>query len=253
MRAALQLVLYLIGLPLEVMVIAAMARSRAWRTFPLVFAYAVALLAASLVEVPVYATFFIRGARRGHTRAFFYWLNEAVLQVLMFAAVISLIYLATEALENRTLIRRVLVAGAVLFAPLSLAIHYDPGVAFRQVGDAGQPRPEPGLRDSRSGAVDDPAGIPAGGPPAAAGVRGIGDSIHGRSDRAFPAAVVPLHDAIGKRVCGAGQPRLPVRMVADVSKAGEGKHCGPRGCAARCLKFREVIWPQQWGRSTVRC
>jgi hypothetical protein len=105
-------------------VIAAMLRSRAWRTFPFVFAYAVVLFAASAVEVPAYVAHFA-GVRRARTRAFYYWINEGVLQVLIFVAVISLVYHATAALQNRTAIRRALVAGAVLFAPLSIALHYD--------------------------------------------------------------------------------------------------------------------------------
>ena len=127
MLAALQFLLYLIGLPLEAMVVWTITRSGAWRRFPFIFAYAVALLLASLVEVPAYFAHFA-GVRRGHSRAFYYWINEGVLQMLMFAAVISLVYVATESLRKRLLIRRVLVAGAVLFSPVSLGLHYRAGV-----------------------------------------------------------------------------------------------------------------------------
>jgi len=125
MQWLLQSVLYAVGLPLEFLVVAAMVRSRAWRSFPFVFAYSVALFLASVVEVPAYVAHFT-GAHSSHSRAFWYWLDEAVLQVLIFAAVISLVYYATAALRNRTTIRRSLIAAAVLFAPLSLALHYDP-------------------------------------------------------------------------------------------------------------------------------
>jgi len=126
MQVVLQIVLYAVGLPLELLVVVAMLRTRAWRTFPLVFAYAAALFLANLSEVPFYAAHFFR-ISLGRTRAGLYWLNEGVLQILIFSAVISLVYQATAALENRTLIRRALIAGAVLFAPLSLAVHYDSG------------------------------------------------------------------------------------------------------------------------------
>ena len=125
MQWLLQTVLYAVGLPLEFLVVAAMLRSRAWRSFPFVFAYSVALFLASVVEVPAYVAHFT-GTRSSHSRAFYYWINEAVLQVLIFAAVISLVYYATVALRNRTAIRRSLIAAAVLFAPLSLALHYNP-------------------------------------------------------------------------------------------------------------------------------
>jgi hypothetical protein len=125
MQRALQLLLYGIGLPLEVLVLWAMVRSRAYRKFPLVFAYSSAIFVASLIEVPAYLAYF-SGAPRSRTRAFYYWINEGILQALIFAAVISLVYMATAALENRTAIRRGIVAGAVLFGAGSIAIHYDP-------------------------------------------------------------------------------------------------------------------------------
>jgi hypothetical protein len=124
MQRVLQLVLYGIGIPLEVMVLWAMVRSRSYRAFPLVFAYAAGVFLSSAVEIPAYVAHFA-GAPRHRTRAFYYWLNEGVLQVLIFAAVISLVYTATAALEKRTTIRRAIIAGAVLFGAGSLAAHYD--------------------------------------------------------------------------------------------------------------------------------
>jgi|SRR5215470_15206404 hypothetical protein len=131
MQLILQAFLYAVGLPLELLVIAAILKSRAWRTFPFIFAYAVALFITSVVEIPAYIAYFA-GIHHRRSRAFFYWINEGVLQILIFAAVISLIYHATSALRNRTTIRRALVAGAVLFAPLSLALHYDPNAVVGQ-------------------------------------------------------------------------------------------------------------------------
>jgi hypothetical protein len=125
MQRVLQLLLYCIGIPLEVLVIYAMVKSRAYRGFPFVFAYATAVFVSSIVEVPAYVAHFM-GAPRSRTRAFYYWINEGVLQLLIFVAVISLVYTATASLHNRTTIRRAIVVGAVLFSAGSIAFHYDP-------------------------------------------------------------------------------------------------------------------------------
>jgi hypothetical protein len=124
MARILQLVLYAVGLPLECLVVLAMLRARAWRDLPFVFVYATAGLAVTLVEFWVFAARWM-GMRRPRTMAYFYWIDEGVMGVLVFVAVVSLIYVATKTLENRTMIRRVLIALAVLFAAASLAIHYD--------------------------------------------------------------------------------------------------------------------------------
>lgn len=131
MQRVLQFVLYGIGIPLEILVIVAMVRARAFRTFPFVFAYASAILIASLIEIPAYLAHFT-GAPRSRTRAFYYWLNEGILQMLIFLAVISLVYKATAALENRTPIRRGIIAGAVLFSAGSVGLHYDSNVVTGQ-------------------------------------------------------------------------------------------------------------------------
>jgi hypothetical protein len=124
MQVVVQYVLYLIGLPLELLVVVSMATTRAWRELPFIFAYAVALCISSLIEIPVYFAHFA-GSTQGRTRVFYYWLNEGALQLLVYAAVISLIYEATASVEGRVTIRRSLVAFAILLAPLSVAWHYD--------------------------------------------------------------------------------------------------------------------------------
>jgi hypothetical protein len=125
MERILQIIFYAVGLPLEVLVICAMLRARAWRDVPVVFAYSAATLLASVIELGM------NGARQfgavdSRTFAYVYWIDEGVLQVLVFLSVISLIYGATAALQNRTLIRRALIASPVLFGAASIALHYDP-------------------------------------------------------------------------------------------------------------------------------
>jgi hypothetical protein len=117
----LQYVAYGIGIPLQLMVIAAMLHG-AYKRFPFLFAYVVAVFLATASEVPAYIAYFA-GAKRA--RFGVYWINEGILTVLAFCVVIGLLYEATATASNRGLIRRILVSGAVIFPALSLALHYN--------------------------------------------------------------------------------------------------------------------------------
>jgi len=123
MRVAIQIFSYLVGLPLEVLVIAALLRG-AYRRFPFVFAYAVALFLASLVETPL----FILGSLDKDARTLYaktYWIDEWILLPLIYAVVISLIYESSAPLQSRKLVRTAVIAGAVLFAGITFLIHFD--------------------------------------------------------------------------------------------------------------------------------
>jgi hypothetical protein len=124
MRAVMQYVFWLIGLPLELLIIAALVRGL-YRRFPFVFIYTVALFLATVVEMPVYTASF-SGIRLAHSRAFYYWLDEGILQALIYAVVISLIYGATAEIRSRTVVRASLTAAAAVFASGSFLIHYRP-------------------------------------------------------------------------------------------------------------------------------
>jgi hypothetical protein len=112
---------YGIGVPLQLMVIAIMLRG-AYKRFPFVFAYVIAVFLATAAEIPAYIGFF-SGARRSRN---VYWINEGVLTVLSFCLVTAFIYTATTAAPNRKPIRRILLAGAVLLPIASVAMHYSP-------------------------------------------------------------------------------------------------------------------------------
>ena len=122
-EAWLQYLGWLIGLPLELLIIAALLRG-GYRRFPLVFAYALALFLTTVVEIPAYIGYF-SGLKGTRTRAFYYWIDEGILQVLIFAVVVSLIYRATEVVQARRVIRVSLIGGAALFAGISFLIHYN--------------------------------------------------------------------------------------------------------------------------------
>jgi uncharacterized membrane protein len=59
----------------------------------------------------------------------YYWIDEAILQVLVYAVVISLLYYATANLRTRRMMRISLIGFAVLFAGVSFWIHFQPGNA----------------------------------------------------------------------------------------------------------------------------
>src|SRR5262249_8437331 len=57
--------------------------------------------------------------------------TQLVLQIAVYAAVISLIYQASARLTRRERERHSVIAGAILFAGISLLIHYSPALARR--------------------------------------------------------------------------------------------------------------------------
>jgi len=114
-----------VGVPLELMIIARMLRG-GYRRFPLVFLYSILNFLATMVEVPSMLNFFrgVVGAER--TAASYWWNDEAVFQALNYLVVMSLIYQATAGLRSRRVLRLSLFAGAALFAGITFLLHYDP-------------------------------------------------------------------------------------------------------------------------------
>jgi hypothetical protein len=126
MRVVIQYVSWVVGLPLELLIIGTLIRGP-YRRYPLLLVYTIALFLATVVEIPANLAFF-SGVRLSHSRAFYYWINEGILQALIFAVVISLVYQATAELRTRGLVRTALIGLATLFAVGSFWIHYDPRV-----------------------------------------------------------------------------------------------------------------------------
>lgn len=112
-----------IGLALEILLIATMLRG-AFRRFPILFTYCCALFCTTVIEVSAYTAAFSGSRKLAKSRAFYYWVNDAILQVLVFAVVISLIYLASARAQNRIVIRRWLLAAVVLIFAISFAVHF---------------------------------------------------------------------------------------------------------------------------------
>src|SRR5271157_908728 len=127
MRFAIQLCGLIIGLPLQLLIIGTLLRG-SYRRFPFLFAYMVGDFLTTAVEVPSAV-----GYQRGMQWAAFafpadHWFNAVVMQVLVYAVVMSLIYEATGKLRSRRIVRASLIAGAILFAGISYLIHWNPAL-----------------------------------------------------------------------------------------------------------------------------
>jgi hypothetical protein len=129
MDFAIQICSYVVGLPLELLAISAILRS-GFRRYPLVFAYALVVFLTTVVEMPTALAYYhdptnvaTRAAMVSH-----YWRNEGILQITIFATVISLIYSVSSRLAAKRLVRFVLVTGSLLFVGISYMVHYNPDV-----------------------------------------------------------------------------------------------------------------------------
>jgi hypothetical protein len=127
MRFAIQLCGLVIGLPLQLLIIGTLLRG-GYRRFPFLFAYIVGDFLTTVVDVPSAVGYY-----RGMQWAAFafpavYWFNAVVMQVLVYAVVMSLIYEATGKLRSRRIVRVSLIAGAILFAGISFLIHRNPAL-----------------------------------------------------------------------------------------------------------------------------
>src|ERR1700690_3623996 len=111
---------WLIGIPLEFLVVSAVICGP-YRRFPLVLCYPAATFVTTLVEIPLYTESRVtRDAAVFSHAARIYWINDWILQMLVFAVVISLIDQAAYAARSRRVMRAGLTAAAILFAGISL-------------------------------------------------------------------------------------------------------------------------------------
>jgi hypothetical protein len=119
---------YLFGLPLEWLVISALLRGGMYRRFPLALAFMAGQAVTTIVETPLDLAVSVTHARRAY--ALFvkcYWTDEVLLQVLVFAVVLSLIWSATARLRSRRVLRTGLLIGVVLMTSISFLAHFSDG------------------------------------------------------------------------------------------------------------------------------
>jgi hypothetical protein len=127
-RFAILLCGVVVGLPLQLLIIAALLRGGHYRRFPPIFVYMIGDFLTTVVELPSAV-----GYNRGMQWAAIalptvYWFDEVIMQVLVYAVVMSLIYQATGKLRSRRIVRASLLAGAILFAGISFWIHWNPAL-----------------------------------------------------------------------------------------------------------------------------
>ncbi len=114
-----------VGLTLEILILAALLRGQ-YARFPFIFAYTLAGFLTTVIEIRLVLN--LRNHRQGAEYWFtwWYWRSEGLLQLLIFAVVISLIYHAVGRGRARRIVLIGLIGGAVLFAGITFLINYDP-------------------------------------------------------------------------------------------------------------------------------
>jgi hypothetical protein len=126
-KEAFQLCAYLIGLPLELMVIAALVRGD-YRRYPFLFLYAVADFLFTVLEIQPALAYGTADAAAKKVWAIRFWINEQIMEVLVFLLVLSLFYSATKNLRPRRTILTAIICGTLLVAAISFLAHYDPKI-----------------------------------------------------------------------------------------------------------------------------
>lgn len=121
MQQALQYSAYAIGLCLNLLVISALLRG-SYRQYPLVFVYALTLLASTVVEIAVKTA----STRVQKDYNYYYWIDEVILVVLVFCVVIAFIDEAARQSPQKFVERHWLVVGAALICAISFFAHRSP-------------------------------------------------------------------------------------------------------------------------------
>jgi len=128
LKLIIQLVSLLIGIPLQLLLIAGLVRG-AYRRFPFVFVYVIVDFLTTVLEIPPAIDYALGHPRTTNSLPVLYWPTQIIMHVVVYAVVMSLIYKATERLGSRRTVRAGLIVGAVLIAAVSFAVHYDPSVS----------------------------------------------------------------------------------------------------------------------------
>lgn len=125
MQIALQVAAWAIGVPLELLLIAALLQGH-HRRYPLFFVYCLGNFFTTVIDISVFGAYFAGVPGFKYYRVRWYWINEGIMQVLTYVLVISLIYHATKNLGPRRVVRASLLSAAVLFGGITFLVHYGP-------------------------------------------------------------------------------------------------------------------------------
>jgi hypothetical protein len=124
MRLFAQVCAYLAGLPLQVLVISALIRGP-WRRYPFILAWAMADFLTTAREIWPSLTYDSAPPQVLRTFNDIYWVDERILQVLVFLMVISLVYEATRQMQPRRTLLLGTVLGTAAVAAITFSIHYN--------------------------------------------------------------------------------------------------------------------------------
>jgi hypothetical protein len=124
-QLALQLAFWGVGLPLILMVIAAMWRGP-YKEFPVLFVYVIAVFLLTVAGLPAYFDFYFKHSPDARTRMadWNFW-NDLIIETLIYAVVISLIYKAASHFRSRRIVLTGIIGGAILIAAISFVVHFE--------------------------------------------------------------------------------------------------------------------------------
>ncbi|HTS32048.1 MAG TPA: hypothetical protein VMH81_39525 [Bryobacteraceae bacterium] len=125
MQSAVQVIVYLTGFVLELLAIAGMLRGP-YRRYPFIFVYIIADFLTTVIEMKFDISAYLGNKAAEPYLVTYYWIDEVILQVLVYSAVISLLYFATSTLRSRRILRLCVICFALLFAGISFVIYYRP-------------------------------------------------------------------------------------------------------------------------------
>lgn len=131
MQNAIQLIGYLVGVPLEVLIVATLLRG-GYSRYPFVFAYVIADLITTVIEIRPCLGYGSRMSESIHQFMWIYWIDERVMETLIFLVVISLVYLAAQDRKPRGAGVAGVIGGTLIFTVISFSIHYRPNLYVGQ-------------------------------------------------------------------------------------------------------------------------
>jgi len=129
MQHVLQMCAYLLGGPLDLMVVAVLLRGE-YRRYPIIFLYAVVDLLTTILEIQPSLAYRSGTLEARHRWAQMFWFNEQIMQVLVFLLVISLVYSAAKHLRTHRTLLFGMICGTLVVAAISFWSHYDPNLVL---------------------------------------------------------------------------------------------------------------------------
>jgi hypothetical protein len=123
-QLAFQIGAYLVGLSLELATMVVLLRGQ-WKRYPFAFICLIGEFLITVLEIEPSLSYSTGTAAERHAFAKLYWVNERIMQVLLFLLVISLVYRATAHLQPRRTLLLFVIAGTLLFAGITFLLHFD--------------------------------------------------------------------------------------------------------------------------------